>query len=271
LITDEELTEAAGPDNSDAAIARAFLTRDGDTTTSDREDTDTDPTDSGSGAVEGGGEYCSAESPEAKRISDAEGALAPLVRSWFADSAYGVGDLRAAVEEAGHRVVIKPMHRAVDGVHRAVTGRFSLDDFTVDEQAATVTCPNQITRLIGAHRGVSFRVAYRSCPLAERCSTSKSGRPIALHEHDDQLRAARRNWGADPEVRAEYAKHRPNIERTVEQVATRGGRRLKLKLRYRDTVKNNAWLKRRTASLNPRNLIGRGLDHVNGTWIVATA
>jgi hypothetical protein len=78
------------------------------------------------------------------------------------------------------------------------------------------------------------------------------------------LRAVRRVWAADPELRAEYAKHRPNVERTVAQVATRGGRRLKL--RYQGTVKNNAWLKRRTAALNLHNLIGRGLDHLDGTW-----
>jgi len=40
--------------------------------------------------------------------------------------------------------------------------------------------------------------------------------------------------------------------------------------RYRGTGKNNAWLKRRTAALNLRNLIGRGLHRMNGTWIVAT-
>jgi hypothetical protein len=37
--------------------------------------------------------------------------------------------------------------------------------------------------------------------------------------------AARRTW-ADPGLRAEYARHRPNVERAVAQVATRGVRRL---------------------------------------------
>ena len=36
------------------------------------------------------------------------------------------------------------------------------------------------------------------------------------------------------------------------------------------TVKNNAWLKRRTAALNLRNLIGRGLARLDGTWVLAT-
>jgi IS5 family transposase len=63
-------------------------------------------------------------------------------------------------------------------------------------------------------------------------------------------------------------KHRPNVERTVAQVATFRGRRLKL--RYRGVTKNNAWLKDRTAALNLRNLIGKGLTRRAGTWALAT-
>jgi hypothetical protein len=293
LITDEELTQAAGPDNSDPAIAETFLANDiADNTQAigtGTEPTHTDPQDTdpqaggvaepgcADGVAEPGHADGDAEpgcadgdaesvrgSAVATRTDDDQAGLAELVRSWFADSAYGTGDLRAAIAASGHRAVIKPKPLQV-----AVKGGFSVDDFTVDEQAATVTCPNRITRPLSPGRVATFGVACRSCPLAERCTTSKTGRKIVLHEHDDQLRAARRAWAAEPEVRAEYAKHRPNVERTVAQVATRGGRRLKL--RYRGTVKNNAWLKRRTAGLNLRNLIGRGLDYVNGTWIVVIA
>jgi Transposase DDE domain/Transposase domain (DUF772) len=238
LITDAELTKAAGTDNSDAAIAATFLTN------------DTEPTE--------------AEPAEAEEPTGAEAAAGEQVRSWFGDSAYGTGDLRAAIEAAGHRAVIKPKP-----LPTAVKGGFSIDDFAVDEEAGTVTCPNQVTRPISPGRVASFGTMCRSCPLAARCTTSKTGRKIVLHEHDAELRAARRVWAADPDLRAEYAKHRPNVERTVAQVATRGGRRLKL--RYRGTSKNNAWLKRRTAALNLRNLIGRGLDHVHGTWTLTTA
>ncbi len=261
LITDEELTKAAGPDNSDAAIAETFLANDiADNTQASGAGTEPTHTDLQADGV--------AEpvpgSRVATRTGDDQAGLVELVRSWFADSAYGTGDLRAAIAAAGHRAVIKPKPLQV-----AVKGGFSVDDFIVDTQAATVTCPNRITRPISPGRVATFGVACRSCPLAARCTTSKTGRKIVLHEHDDQLRAARRTWAADPDLRAEYAKHRPNVERTVAQVATRGGRRLKL--RYRGTDKNNAWLKRRTAGLNLRNLIGRGLDYVNGTWIVVIA
>jgi len=35
-------------------------------------------------------------------------------------------------------------------------------------------------------------------------------------------------------------------------------------------TKNNAWLKRRTAALNLRNLLGRGLTRHDGAWVLAT-
>ena len=58
------------------------------------------------------------------------------------------------------------------------------------------------------------------------------------------------------------------MERVIAQVATFRGRRLKL--RYRGTAKNHAWLKRRTAALNLRNLAGRGLARRDGAWVLAT-
>jgi hypothetical protein len=60
----------------------------------------------------------------------------------------------------------------------------------------------------------------------------------------------RRDWTANPELPPRYQRHRPNVERVISQLASRGGRRLKL--RYRGTTTNHAWLKRRTAALNLR-------------------
>ncbi|WP_433602784.1 hypothetical protein ACQPXH_14050 [Nocardia sp. CA-135953] len=55
----------------------------------------------------------------------------------------------------------------------------------------------------------------------------------------------------------------------VSQIANLGGRRLKL--RYRGTIKNHAWLTRRTAGLNLRNLIGRRLTRTTGVWALTPA
>jgi hypothetical protein len=213
IITSEQLTRAAGEQNSDAAVAAALL----------------------------------AAEEEPAEV--------------YGDSAYGTGDLRAAVKQAGHTAVIKPRT-----LKPAVEGGFTLDDFTVDETAGTVTCPAGVTRRISARRNVTFGAACRGCPLRARCTANKTGRALILHQHDALLRAARRDWAAQPALRADYKKFRPNIERVISQAATRGGRRLKL--RYLGTARNNAWLKNRTAALNLRNLISRGLTRDNAAWVL---
>lgn len=180
---------------------------------------------------------------------------------WYGDSAYGTGDLRAAIDDAGHKAVIKPKP-----LNSAVTGGFTLDDFVVDEQAATVSCPAGHTRPLTPKRTVDFGVLCGPCPLRQRCTTSKTSRKMVLHQHDSQLRQARHDWATDTELREKYRKNRPNVERIISQIANRGGRRLKL--RYRGTAKNHAWLTRRTAGLNLRNLIGQGLTRTAGVWAV---
>jgi Transposase DDE domain/Transposase domain (DUF772) len=242
IITDEELTKAAGTENSDPAIAERFLAAD---VANSNNSTDNDS----SGDERAGGE-------------DVEG-QAPPRREWYGDSAYGTGDLRGALDDAGHDAVIKPKP-----LQSPVEGGFTVDDFTVNEGDQTVTCPNGNSRPISPTRVATFGALCRDCPLRERCTTSKTGRKIVLHDRDDLLRKARQDWKNNPQLRERYRRHRPNVERVVSQVASRGGRRLKL--RYRGTDPNNAWLKRRTAALNLRNLISRGLDFTQG-WVLATA
>jgi Transposase DDE domain/Transposase domain (DUF772) len=241
IITDEELTKAAGTENSDPAVAERFLAADianSNSSSTDNESTDDEQADSG-------------------QATDAQAR-----REWYGDSAYGTGDLRGAVDDAGHEAVIKPKP-----LQSPVENGFTVDDFTVDEDNQTVTCPNGNTRPISATRVATFGALCRDCPLREQCTTSKTGRKIVLHDRDDLLRKARRDWKNNPDLRERYRRHRPNVERVVSQVASRGGRRLKL--RYRGTDRNNAWLKRRTAALNLRNLINRGLDFAQG-WVLAT-
>jgi transposase-like protein DUF772/DDE family transposase len=182
---------------------------------------------------------------------------------WYGDSAYGTGDLRGAIDDADNEAVIKPMP-----LRAPVEGGFTVDDFTVDQQAGTVGCPAGHTRPISRTRVATFGALCRGCPLRGRCTTSKTGRKIVLHQRDDLLRQARRDWADKPGLREKYRKFRPNVERVISQIANLGGRRLKL--RYRGTVKNNAWLTRRTAGLNLRNLLSRGLTRTAGVWVLAT-
>ncbi|HEX8758370.1 MAG TPA: IS1182 family transposase, partial [Pseudonocardiaceae bacterium] len=99
-------------------------------------------------------------------------------REVLGDSAYGTGDARAALADQGHTAVIKP-----GPLRPAVADGFTIDDFTVDDQANTVTCPNEITRRITPGRTVTFGAACRGCPLRKRCTTSKTGRALNLHRH----------------------------------------------------------------------------------------
>ncbi|MFF3877375.1 IS1182 family transposase [Streptomyces sp. NPDC001978] len=179
----------------------------------------------------------------------------------YGDSAYGTGDLRAALATARHTAVIKP-----PPLRPAVPGGFTPDDFTVDEAAGQVTCPAGHTRPITARRAVIFGVLCRSCPLRERCTTSKDGRTLRLSEHDALLRAARQQARA-PAFQAAYRQHRPQVERVISHLATRGGRRLKL--RYRGVAKNDAWIHVRVAALNLRRLLSLGLTRHDGAWVLA--
>jgi len=249
IITDEKLTRASGTENSDPAVAEEFLA---------------------AGAGQGEAGPAVAEQPPAAGEDDDSGAGQhgdngtegePL--AWYGDSAYGTGDLRGAIGDAGHAAVIKPKP-----LQAPVAGGFTVDDFTVDEQAGTVTCPAGHTVGLSRTRIATFGVTCRDCPLRERCTTCKTGRKLVLHERDDLLRAARADWAADTGLREDYMRYRPHVERAVAQVATWRGRRLKL--RYRGVARNHAWLKRRTAALNLRNLIGKGLTRRDGAWVLAT-
>lgn len=178
----------------------------------------------------------------------------------YGDSAYGTGDARAAYRAAGHDVVIKPKP-----LPQAVAGGFTLDDFTIDENDGTVTCPAGNTRPMSPSRTVTFGRLCAGCPLRQRCTTSKTGRSMTIHKHEDLLRAARAQ-AKTPQFKRDYPT-RSNVERTVAQVATQNGRRVKL--RYIGTVANDAWLHTRCAALNLRTLLKQGLTRVHGSWAIA--
>lgn len=175
------------------------------------------------------------------------------------DSAYGTGDARAALAAAGHTAIIKP-----GPLRPAVEGGFTIDDFTVDEHAATATCPNTITRKITPSRAVTFGAACRTCPLRERCTTSKSGRTLQLHPHDALLRQARHDWANDPDLQTTYRQHRPMVERSIAWLIGPHGRHRKL--RHRGTAANNLWLHLRIAGLNLRRMLNLGLTHTGQGW-----
>jgi hypothetical protein len=175
------------------------------------------------------------------------------------DTAYGTGEARAALAEAGHTAIIKP-----GPLRPAVPGGFTIDDFTVDEQAGTVTCPNRLTRRLTAKRTATFGAGCRGCPLRQQCTTAKTGRSISLHPHDQRLRAARHEWATTTALRDTYRQHRPMVERSIAWLIGPKGRCRKL--RYRGTAANTWWLNTRIAGLNLRRLLNLGLTRQPTGW-----
>lgn len=171
------------------------------------------------------------------------------------DSAYGSGPMLTALAAAGHTAVIKPMP-----IGRAVDGGFTIDDFTVDPDARTVTCPNGVARSISPRGTVTFGVACTACPLRARCTTSRRGRKIVIDEHD-QIRREHRARAADPRFQADYRRHRPMVERSIAWL-TRGARRVP----YRGVAKNHAWWTLRAAAINLRTLLRLGLQPGPTGW-----
>jgi IS5 family transposase len=235
LTTAAALTQASGPENSDAAVGAALL--DTDATVSDAPDHPPTP----------------AEDPEAED-GDAGGEQLEVL----GDSAYGSGDMLDALDKAGRKPVIKPWP-----TRSAVEGGFTLDDFAYDDQAGTLTCPNAITRRLSAQRRVTFGAACQGCPLRDRCTNSGKGRTITVHRHEKLQRQHRRR-AKTPEFQQVYRDKRPLVERSIAWLV-RGNRRVP----YRGVTKNNAWLQHRVAGLNLRRLLALGLTFDHGQWQIA--
>jgi IS5 family transposase len=176
----------------------------------------------------------------------------------LADSAYGTGAMLATLTKAGQVPVIKPRP-----TRPAVEGGFTIDDYDYDQDAGTLTCPAGITRTLSPKRNVTFGAACRDCPLRARCTTSKTGRTVQVHEHE-ALQRAHRQRAADPDFQTTYRTHRPMVERSIAWLV-RGNRRVP----YRGVAKNNDWLHHRVAALNLRRLLALGLTQHHGTWQLA--
>jgi transposase len=176
----------------------------------------------------------------------------------LADSAYGTGDFRADLAERGHIDRVKPAP-----VSRGLSGGFTVDDFTVDHDNRTATCPNGLTRKITRTGNAVFGVACTGCPLRARCTRSRTGKTLRIGPHDARQRTARQA-ARTPDWLAEYRQHRPMVERTIAWL-TRHNRRL----RYRGVGNNDRWLHHRAAALNLRRLITLGLAHNGTNWVIA--
>jgi hypothetical protein len=188
----------------------------------------------------------------------AEGVNGEIPVEVLGDSAYATGDMLHALDKKQWTPLLKPWP-----LRSAVEGGFTIDDFTIDRQAGTATCPAGVTRKVTAKGNVIFGVACRDCPLAAQCTNSDRGRKLVVGEHDE-LQRAHRKRAADDGFQTTYRQHRPMVERSIAWLA-RGNRRVP----FRGIEKNNNWLHHRVAALNLRRLLAMGLTIENGTWQLA--
>lgn len=150
----------------------------------------------------------------------------------LADTAYGGASLRRSTAETlGIRLVSPP-----PPYHGRPSDKLSKNEFTVDFEAETATCPNgQTTATVKSvlHGGYVQRCQRYTwaadqcagCPLAKRCPTHgrKGTHSILLHPDEQLLRQTRDDW-KDEELRQEY-RQRSRGERLVYTVTRHGGRK----------------------------------------------
>lgn len=162
------------------------------------------------------------------------------------DTHYGSGENRRALAEVGVEVTAPAQPSA------ALKGYFSKDEFSIDLDAGTVTCPAGQTATIPMtntrRRQACFDAKVcASCPLRDRCTKRSKGRVIQINDNEELLIAARQTrW--TPEFRHRY-RERARVERKNALLKSR-----RAKLPWRGVRKANAWLKLRMAALNLDNL-----------------
>jgi len=199
----------------------------------------------------------------AANVSDAKTAMALLAGEdqglqVLGDGAYGSGETLAGLHRAGHQAAIKPFPGGT-------AGRFGRDEFEVDAQAGTATCPAGHTVAITPRRHAVFGVRCSGCALRNRCTTARRGRTLRLHPHDDLLVESRRAW-RDGDFAPDYRRFRPMVERSIAWLVADNHRRV----RFRGVERNIFGLSIRVAAINLRRLTNLGLHH-DRTWRLAGA
>jgi hypothetical protein len=181
----------------------------------------------------------------------------------FGDSAYADGATLDKLAEAGHRVFAKvPPVRNAKG--------YSKDQFTIDPDAGTASCPAGHTTPIRTRRDggglARFTPWCADCPLRAACTTSRSGRVITIHRHEARLQQAKFTQ-RDPGWQQTYRATRPTVERKIAHFTRRawGGRRA----RCRGQARILTDVITRAGAVNLANLAARGLHFTPTGWAIA--
>ena len=182
------------------------------------------------------------------------------------DSAYAGADTLDDLAKAGFDVKAKVPPARGRG------GRFGKDDFTIDLDANTVSCPagHSVTirpNTTGGGGRADFAEHCVHCPLRERCTTSTAGRSVTIHPKEAILQRAK-TAQADPEWRHAYRSTRPKVERKIAHFVrvAWGGRKARTRGRQRVTTD----VITRAAAVNRARLATLGASFIDGHWTAAT-
>ena len=179
----------------------------------------------------------------------------------YGDSAYGTGTHLAWLHQQRCTPMVKTQLPTAPG------GRFTKDQFRIDLQAGTVSCPARVTTpILAASRGggrARFGTACSICPLRQACTTSIRGRVVAIHPQEGTLAAAR-NRQRDHAWLADYRATRPKVERKLAHLLRRrhGGRRA----RVRGLVRVAQDFRLLAAAVNLARFATLGLRSTSAGW-----
>ena len=247
--TDTADTDTADTDTADTADTD---TADADSGTADSGTADTDTADTDT-ADTADTDTADTDTADTAAVGDvgAEG----FVGLVLADSAYASGEALDAFAAAGYDTAIKP----IDPKPR-ITGGFTRDDFTIDTDAQTVTCPAGHTKAVTS-AAARFGALCRGCPLRARCTTSAAGRSVTVDAYHHRRQANKTRW-AQPATQGAYQQHRPMAERSIAWLTRNKARRVP----YRGVAANHLWLTTRAAAVNLVRLTNLGVTHHNGAF-----
>ena len=182
------------------------------------------------------------------------------------DAAYGDGDTRERLAKEGREVIAKVPPASNRG------GRFSKDDFTVDTDAGSVTCPAghtvPITPAEGGGGLARFRKLCASCPLLKQCTTARDGRTINIHRHEAVMQHAR----AEQKTRAwreTYTKTRPRVERKIADFVQSGWGSRRARVRGKERIQTD--IDTRAAIVNWKRLSTLGATLTTDGWTLQPA
>ncbi len=181
----------------------------------------------------------------------------------YGDSAYGTGAFQQHLEHADIASGCRTQPPSAPG------GFFPKDQFSVDLDGDTVTCPNQVTvsirRSVDGTGTATFAGHCTGCPLRARCTKARNGRVVRVGVHEAALFRARARQ-ADSEWRADYRATRPKVERKLAHLMRRrhGGRRA----RVRGRTKVDADFNLLAAAANLARLGVLGLRSTPTGWAV---